>query len=145
MTLPARYGSLSIGLHRLMLLLIALIYVAMEFRDIFPKGIEGHSALKPWHYILGLSKFALVWILLPVNLVATAPRVTPALPRWQTEASKCVHAAAALLHHYLAQHVTFRRLRDMHATVAIPKHNFNNYYFHSSLRPYSLDCRPMIY
>jgi cytochrome b561 len=96
-TTPTRYGSLSIGLHWLMLLLIALVYAAMEFRDIFPKGSEGHSALKAWHYMLGLSVFALVWVRLLVNLVAAAPGITPEPPRWQTLASKWVHAALYLL------------------------------------------------
>jgi cytochrome b561 len=96
-TTSLRYGSLSIGLHWLMLLLIALVYAAMEFRGIFPKGSEGRSAIKTWHYMLGLSVFALVWVRLLLNLVATAPGITPEPPRWQTLASKWVHAALYLL------------------------------------------------
>lgn len=35
-----RYGSLSIGLHWLTLLLMIAVYALMEFRDIFPKGFH---------------------------------------------------------------------------------------------------------
>jgi cytochrome b561 len=80
-----------------MLLLLAAVYACMEFRDIFPKGSEGRNAIKSWHYMLGLSVFALVWVRLLVNLVGTAPAITPAPPRWQTLASKWVHAALYLL------------------------------------------------
>jgi superoxide oxidase len=96
-TTPTRFSSLSIGLHWLMLLLLAAVYALMEFRDIFPKGSEGRNAMKSWHYMLGLSVFALAWARLLINLVATAPAITPAPPRWQTLTSTWVHAALYLL------------------------------------------------
>jgi superoxide oxidase len=96
-TAPTRYGSLSIGLHWFMLLLLAAVYACMEFRDIFPKGSDGRDALKSWHYMLGLAVFVLVWLRLLVNLVGAAPGITPAPPRWQTLVPKRVHAALYLL------------------------------------------------
>jgi superoxide oxidase len=35
-----RYGSISIALHWLMLLLIAVVYACMELRGYFPKGSD---------------------------------------------------------------------------------------------------------
>jgi superoxide oxidase len=96
-TTSTRYSSFSIGLHWVMLLLLAAVYASMEFRDIFPKGSEGRSALKSWHYMLGLTVFALVWVRLLVNRIGTAPAITPEPPRWQTVASQWVHAALYLL------------------------------------------------
>jgi superoxide oxidase len=96
-TLPTRYGSLSMGLHWFMLLLLAAVYALMEFRDIFPKGSDGRSAMKSWHYMLGLSVFALAWARLLINVVGSAPAITPAPPRWQTLTSTWVHAALYLL------------------------------------------------
>ena len=96
-TTPARYGSLSISLHWLMLLLLVAVYACMELRDIFPQGSESRSALKTWHYMLGLSVFMLVWARLLVNLVATAPGITPQPPHWQTLASQWVQGALYVL------------------------------------------------
>jgi len=96
-TTPTRYSSFSIGLHWFMLLLLTAVYASMEFSDVFPKGSEGRNALKSWHYMLGLSAFAVVWVRMLVNLLLTAPGITPAPPRWQTLASTWVHAALYLL------------------------------------------------
>jgi superoxide oxidase len=96
-TTPHRYNSLSIGLHWLMLLMIAAVYALMEFRDIFPKGSDGRNAMKSWHYMLGLSVFALAWARLLAKRVNTAPVITPAPPHWQILLSTWVHAALYVL------------------------------------------------
>lgn len=41
-----RYGSLSIALHWLMLLLIVAVYACMELRDFFPEGSDLRSYMK---------------------------------------------------------------------------------------------------
>ena len=64
-----RYGSLSIGLHWLMLVLIAVVYFTMEFRGLFPKGTDGRELMKQTHFMLGLSIFALVWVRLIARLI----------------------------------------------------------------------------
>lgn len=56
----ARYGRLSIGLHWLMLLLIAAVYATIELKGNFPKGSEPRELLKHWHFMLGLTVFGLV-------------------------------------------------------------------------------------
>ena len=55
-----RYGSLSIGLHWLTLLLMIAVYALMEFRDIFPKGSAGRDLMKEFHFMVGLLILALV-------------------------------------------------------------------------------------
>ncbi|ELN4741195.1 cytochrome b, partial [Escherichia coli] len=64
-----RYGSLSIGLHWLMLVLIAVVYFTMEFRGLFPKGTDERELMKQTHFMLGLSIFALVWVRLIARLI----------------------------------------------------------------------------
>ena len=55
-----RYGSLSIGLHWLMFLLMIAVYATIELREFYPKGSDPREALKVWHFMLGLSVLALV-------------------------------------------------------------------------------------
>jgi cytochrome b561 len=94
---PNKYGALSIGLHWLMLLLLAAVYASMELRDIFPKGSALRDAMKTWHYMLGLSVFALVWLRLAARLLTPTPAITPALPPWQLRLSLAMHVALYLL------------------------------------------------
>jgi len=69
-----RYGSLSMGLHWLMLLLLVAVYGCIELREFFPKGSEPREALKIWHYMLGLSVFVLVWLRLLSNITGQCGR-----------------------------------------------------------------------
>ncbi len=55
-----RYASVSIGLHWLMLWLIAAVYACIELRGLIPKGNDLRDTLKAWHFMLGLSVFVLV-------------------------------------------------------------------------------------
>src|SRR5690242_1671393 len=80
---PARYGSVLISLHWLMLLLVVAVYACIELRVLYPRGSEIREALKTWHFMLGLGIFALVWLRLIARLFATVPPITPAPPRWQ--------------------------------------------------------------
>ena len=76
---PSRYGSLSIALHWLMLLLIAAVYACIELKGNFPKGSDTRELLKQWHFMLGL--------------IAPTPRIEPALPAWQAIPAQLMHAA----------------------------------------------------
>jgi cytochrome b561 len=62
-----RYGSLAIGLHWLMLLLLVAVYVCIELRGYFPKGSDPREALKTWHLMLGLSVFVLAAVRMRVT------------------------------------------------------------------------------
>ena len=72
----ARYGSLSIGLHWLMLILIAGVYACIELKGNFPKGSEYRDLLKQWHFMLGMSIFLLVWVRLLARLVSPSPKIS---------------------------------------------------------------------
>lgn len=91
-----RYGRLSIGLHWLMLLLIAAVYALMEFRGYFPKGSATREAMKLWHYMLGLSVLALVLVRIAARFASPTPAIVPAPPAWQALAAKAMHLALYL-------------------------------------------------
>lgn len=93
----SRYGNLSLGLHWLMLLLIASAYFTMEFRGIFPKGSDGRTAIKELHFLLGLSIFALAWLRLLARLLTPTPRIQPAPPALQAVLAKLMYLALYLL------------------------------------------------
>jgi len=77
---PKKYGPLPIGLHWIMLLLLAAVYATMELRGNFPKGSDSREAIKTWHYMLGSSVFVLVLVRLIVRLFNTAPAIQPTPP-----------------------------------------------------------------
>lgn len=79
----SRYGSISLGLHWLMLLLIAAVYACIELRGDFPKGSDVREGLKTWHFILGLSVLALVVVRAAAQFSGTVPRIEPEPSRWQ--------------------------------------------------------------
>lgn len=72
-----RYGSLSIALHWLMLLLIAAVYAAVEFHDEYPKDNPMHKLLINWHFQLGLTVLVLVVVRLVLKAMAPAPLIQP--------------------------------------------------------------------
>ena len=86
-----RYGNLSIALHWLMFLLLVGVYACIELRELFPKGSDPRNALKDWHFTLGLTVFALVWVRIVLRLFQDTPAINPPLPGWQNILSKLVH------------------------------------------------------
>ncbi|MEO8159289.1 MAG: cytochrome b [Betaproteobacteria bacterium] len=88
-----RYGSLSIALHWLMLLLLVAVYACIELRELFPKGSDTREALKAWHFMLGLSVFALAWLRLAVHLSGPAPGIVPEPSRWMKRSGTLMHVA----------------------------------------------------
>ena len=88
-----RYGALSITMHWLMFLLLVAVFACMELREIYPKGSEPREALKSWHFTLGLTVFALVWLRLALRLSQAVPAITPQPARWQDILGKLVHLA----------------------------------------------------
>jgi len=89
----SRYGSLSIGLHWLMLLLIAAVYACIELRGNFPKGSDLREGLKTWHFMLGLSVLVLAFVRVAVHFIGTVPRIEPDPPKWQSLFAKLMHVA----------------------------------------------------
>ena len=92
-----RYGWLSVALHWLMLLLLVAVYTCILLTDSFPKGSDTREMLKTWHYILGLTVFALVGVRLIATRVSPTPVIEPPIARWQDKAAKVVHALLYVL------------------------------------------------
>ena len=72
-----------ISLHWLMLVLIVAVYACIELRELYPRGSAFREGLKTWHYMLGLSVFALVWLRLIARFLAPVPAIVPRPPQWQ--------------------------------------------------------------
>ena len=89
----SRYGLLSIGLHWLMLLVIAAAYACIELRGNFPKGSDIREGLKTWHFMLGLSILVLVLVRLAAHFIGPVPRIEPDPPKWQSLFAKLMHIA----------------------------------------------------
>ncbi|MBW8457681.1 MAG: cytochrome b [Thiobacillus sp.] len=92
-----RYGSLSIGIHWLMLLLFVAVYGTIELRELFEKGSDPREALKTWHFMFGMLVFVLVWLRLAARLSGPTPAILPKPPGLQQLSSKLLHLALYLL------------------------------------------------
>lgn len=86
-----RYGSLSIAMHWLMLLLLVAVYACIELREFYPKGSDPRNALKAWHFTLGLTVFFLVWLRVLLKIVQISPSIDPQPANWQMILAKIVH------------------------------------------------------
>ncbi|GLK87990.1 cytochrome b [Pseudomonas turukhanskensis] len=93
----SRYGTASIALHWLMVILLAAVYACIELRGIFPKDSVERDLMKQFHFMLGLSVFGLVWLRLLLRAIAPTPRIEPAPPAWQMLPAKLMHLALYLL------------------------------------------------
>jgi cytochrome b561 len=90
---PQRYGSMSIGLHWLMLVILIAVYACINLTDLYPKGSEPREALKTWHFMLGLTVPLLVALRLVNRLAGVSPVVSPPLPLWQRRLASALHLA----------------------------------------------------
>jgi cytochrome b561 len=72
-------------------LLIVGVYTCIELRELYPRGSDPREALKQWHFTLGLTVFALVWIRIALYLGQVKPAVVPSLPDWQQSLARLVH------------------------------------------------------
>lgn len=88
-----RYGTLSVSLHWLMLLLIVAVYACIELREFYPKGSDIRAALKTWHFTLGLTVLSLVWLRLGLRLMQPVPAIEPPLVGWQRYLANAMHFA----------------------------------------------------
>jgi len=94
---PQRYGSLSIGLHWLMALLMVAVYACIELRELYPKGSDPREMLKTWHFMLGLSVFFLAWLRLAVTLSRPKPPIVPEPAAWQKVLASVAHVLLYVL------------------------------------------------
>ena len=89
----SRYGSLSIGIHWLMLLLFIAVYACINLRELYPKGSDLREGLKTWHFMLGMLVFMLVWLRLAARFSGPTPTIQPEPPNWQQISAKLLHLA----------------------------------------------------
>lgn len=87
-----RYGSVSITLHWLMLLLFIAVYASIELSGAFPKDSDSRSAMKTLHFSFGLLVFFMVWLRLAMRLLSPTPRLEPTASFWQRQAARLAHA-----------------------------------------------------
>ncbi len=73
-----------------MVVLIVAIYACIELRGFYPKGSAIREAFKTWHYLLGLTAFALVWLRLLARLAGRVPPIVPSPPQWQLRVAHVV-------------------------------------------------------
>jgi cytochrome b561 len=92
-----RYGSLSIGIHWLMLLLFVAVYGTVELHELFEKGSNLREMLMTWHFMLGMLVFVLVLLRLAARLSGPTPAILPEPPGLQQLSSKLLHLALYLL------------------------------------------------
>lgn len=92
-----RYGSLLIGLHWLMLLLIVAVYASILLRELYPRGSTIREGLKTLHFTLGLAIFLLVWLRLYARRKSPSPAIVPPPPRWQLTVAHTTELAMYLL------------------------------------------------
>jgi cytochrome b561 len=89
----SRYGSLTIGIHWLMLLLFVAVYGTIELRELYEKGSDPREALKTWHFMLGMLVFIMIWLRLAARISGPTPLIQPALPKLQELSGKLLHLA----------------------------------------------------
>lgn len=91
-----RFHPFSIAIHWLTLVLLAVVYALIELRKYYPKGSEIREGLKTWHFIFGLTVFAIVLIRIVVRLMHRAPPITPKPPVWTWPFREGMHLALYL-------------------------------------------------
>lgn len=87
------YHPLIAGIHWLTLLLLIAVYALIELRGIYPKGSDARELMKHWHFMLGLTVFALLFARLALRAVYRTPPITPTPPGWQLLLAKIVFLA----------------------------------------------------
>lgn len=91
-----RYSPALRRLHWLMALLVAVAYVLIEQRGLFPRGSAPRAAMVQGHFWTGLSILLLAAWRLRLRLRDGAPPITPVLVAWNAWASRLLHVALYL-------------------------------------------------
>jgi superoxide oxidase len=85
------YGSLSIKMHWLMVVLMIFVFASIEGRVFFEKGTELRDLFKMWHFMLGLLVFILVCARFYLRSVQVIPQITPPLSALQARGAHMAH------------------------------------------------------
>jgi cytochrome b561 len=87
---PQRWSSMSIGLHWLMLVLIAAVYSCILLSHSFAIGSAPREFLKASHFMLGFLVLILVALRVVVRLRGHAPLRESNRPHWQKRAAEAM-------------------------------------------------------
>ena len=104
-----KYTSLQIGIHWLVFLLVIVTYCAMELRGFAPRSY------RPWINMVHVSCGMTILVLMPHASDANF-EVVDMLKTWHITLAKLgyfvigLHAAAALMHHYVWKDNTLLRM-----------------------------------
>lgn len=88
---PPRYSRLSIAMHWLMLMLIALACSFIELRELFPRGSPERDFMRAAHASLGLLVLGLVGVRLVARWRGGTPPIVPAPAAWKRAAARAAH------------------------------------------------------
>lgn len=86
------FSPALIALHWLMAVMLIALVACIELHDLVPKADPLHNALKQWHFMLGISVFALVWVRILLK-IGQRPAILPAPPAWQALLGRAMHLA----------------------------------------------------
>jgi cytochrome b561 len=86
-----RYSAGLRRIHWLSAVLVAVAYLLIEQRDLFPRGSGGRAAMMQGHFWAGLLVFAFASWRIALRLRDGAPQISPALPAWQSWLSRALH------------------------------------------------------
>lgn len=87
------YGSIPVALHWLTVILIGFAYATMELDFIADRGTPLRLSMKTWHYMAGISVFALTWLRLLLRQAGSTPLMAPTPSRMQTMLATAVKIA----------------------------------------------------
>ncbi len=88
-TAPANWHALHKGLHWLVVLLLVMVWGAVELHEFYEKGDPMREWWKMLHFSLGLT--TLVVVLVRLYARALYPRPAPIGAAWQHQLSRLVH------------------------------------------------------
>lgn len=85
------YGSISIKMHWIMVILMVLVFATIECRVFFEKGTDMRELFKMWHFMLGFLVFILVCARLYLRFLQVTPQITPPLSKAQAWGANAAH------------------------------------------------------
>jgi superoxide oxidase len=89
------YHANTIKLHWLTVLLMIAVYACIELRELYPKGSDIREGFKTWHFMLGLTVFAVTFVRLYFRAKYKAPEI---MPKPSPAMMLTAHLAHALLY-----------------------------------------------
>lgn len=91
--MSARYSRPAIALHWITLLLIVVVYAAMEFKDLFPKDSPERALTRMLHASCGLTILALTVARLCLRPLNRIPDIVPPPAKWERISAGLMHVA----------------------------------------------------